>query len=197
MFQAAITVGTLIDSVAEGMGLYTEIDRSVYRDVLNECLCTLYSDVIDERAMCLVKSDNGLITYRAITVPQGQSAVRAADVRAVLYRDRPLQYLPPDKFHLVVTADGDFYTLKADGIYLTPTRSTTDLQILYTVRPQRYGAGDEGAAVPFPNEYLSLLRAKLRGEAYKLANEDGFAAKWLGEYNNALAAFAAAYGRKE
>lgn len=196
MFQAAITVGTLIDSVVEGMGLYTEIDRAAYRDVLNECLATLYIDVIDERAVCIAKSVEGVITYKSITVPTGQSAPRAADIRAVLYRDRPLQYLPPDKFHLVVTADGDFYTLKADGIHLTPTRSTTDLQVSYTVRPQRYGAGDEGAAVPFPNEYLSLLRAKLRGEAYKLANEEAFAAKWLGEYNNSLAAFAAAYGRK-
>ncbi len=195
MFFAAITIGTLIDSVIDGMGLYTELDRSVYLDILNETLANLYRDVIDERAYARVKSIEGKIAYKAITVPIGQAAPGAIDIRGVLYQDIPLQYLPPDKFALVVTADGNFYTLKEDGIHLIPTRSTIELQVLYTVRPQRFGAGDENAAVPFPNEYLSLLRAKLRGEAYKLANEDGFAAKWLGEYNHSLTAFAAAYGR--
>jgi hypothetical protein len=45
--------------------------------------------------------------------------------------------------------------------------------------------------LPIPDEYLSLLRAKLRGEIFKLANEDSLAAKWLGEYNALLPAFAA------
>lgn len=196
MYQSSITVGTLIDSVKESMGLYTDIDRAFYRDTLNECLAVLYREVIDERAHARVKSVEGRIAYKTISVPLGQATPGAIDIRGLIYQDIPLQYLPPDKFPLVVTADGNFYTLMEDGIHLTPTRSTTELHVMYTVRPQRYGAGDEGATVPFPNEYLSLLRAKLRGEAYKLANEDGFAAKWLGEYNHTLAAFAAAYGRK-
>ena len=197
MFQASISVGALIDSVAEGMGLYTEVDRSVYRDILNECLCTLYSTVIDERAMCTGESVNGTIFYNRLTVPAGQSDIRAGDVRGVLYGERPLQYVSAELFPLVATADGDFYTLKEDGIYLSPARSGAVLQVLYTVRPRRYKAEDEEETLPFPNEHLSLLRAKLRGEAYKLANEDGFAAKWLGEYNTTLAAFAAVYGRKD
>lgn len=195
MFQASITVKQLIDDVADGMGLYTEIDRAVYRDILNECLCQLYSDVVDERGMSEAVSRDGVIAYRDLPVPTGQAGIRAADVRGVFYRHQPLLCLPPDKFPIVTTADGNFYSLMADGIHLTPTRSTVVLQVAYTVRPQRVGATDENAAVPFPNEYLSLLRAKLRGEAYKLANEDAFAAKWLGEYNNGLAAFAAACRR--
>lgn len=196
MFQSSITVGKLIEQVEQEMGLYREIDRTVYLTALNECLCRLYKEVIDERASAYCVSEEGKISYGSIPIAAGQESVRAADIRGVRYAETPLQYLPPDKFATVKSADGDFYTTKKDGIYLTPTRSTTKLFITYTVCPQRFGAGDLNGAVPFPNEYLFVLRAKLRGEVYKLANEDALAAKWLAEYNEGVAAFAAAYGTK-
>ncbi len=196
MLHSSITVGKLIEQVEKDMGLYKEIDRAVYLDALNECLCRLYHEVIDERASAACLSKDGKIAYGDIPVGTGQDGVRATDIRGVRYAEKPLQYLPPDRFGAVKSADGDFYTTKKDGIYLTPTRSTINLYVTYTVRPQRFGAGDMNGAVPFPNEYLFCLRAKLRGEAYKLVNEDALSAKWLAEYNEGVAAFAAAYGAK-
>ena len=196
MLHASITVGKLLEQVEKDMGLYEEIDRAVYLDALNECLCRLYGEVIDERVSAFCVSNEGKIAYGDIPIAAGQDGVRAGDIRSVRYAEKPLQYLPPDKFDTVKSADGDFYTLRREGIYLTPTRSTTKLYVTYTVRPQRFGTGDVNGAVPFPNEYLFVLRAKLRGEAYKLVNEDALAAKWLAEYNEGVAAFAAAYGTK-
>lgn len=196
MLHSSITVGRLLEQVEKDMGLYQEIDRTVYFDALNECLCRLYNEVIDERASALCVSDEGKIAYGNIPTVAGQDSVRQTDIRSVRYAEKPLQYLPPERFDAVKSTDGDFYTVKRDGIYLTPTRSTTKLSVTYTVRPQRFGAGDLNGGVPFPNEYLFLLRAKLRGEAYKLVNEDALAAKWLAEYNEGVAAFAAAYGAK-
>jgi len=43
--------------------------------------------------------------------------------------------------------------------------------------------------VPVPREFLFLVESKLRGEIYKLANEDNLAAKWLNDYNNGLETF--------
>lgn len=40
-------------------------------------------------------------------------------------------------------------------------------------------------------EYLDMVRAKVRGEAYKFANEDALAAKWLNDYNQQLEYFRA------
>ena len=42
-----------------------------------------------------------------------------------------------------------------------------------------------------PVEFIDLVKAKLRGEAYKLANEDNHAAKWLNDYNTLLETFKA------
>ena len=196
MLHSSATVGKLLEQVEKDMGLYTELDRTVYLDALNECLCRVYHEVIDEREAVTCVSKEGKIPYSDISVKSGQDAVRATDIRSVRYDEKPLQYLPPDRYAAVKTPDGDFYTLKKDGIYLTPTRSTASLHVTYTVRPQRFGTGDLNGGVPFPNEYLYVLRAKMRGEAYKLVGEDALAAKWLTEYNEGIAAFAAVYGTK-
>lgn len=41
----------------------------------------------------------------------------------------------------------------------------------------------DGDTVPLPYEFVELVKCKLRGEAYKLINDDGVAAKWLSEYD--------------
>jgi hypothetical protein len=38
-------------------------------------------------------------------------------------------------------------------------------------------------------EWLDLLAARMRGEAYKVANEDGLAGKWMNDYNMQLESF--------
>ena len=43
--------------------------------------------------------------------------------------------------------------------------------------------------VMVPLEFIDLVKAKLRGEAYKLANEDVLSAKWLNDYNILLENF--------
>ena len=42
-----------------------------------------------------------------------------------------------------------------------------------------------------PYEFLDMVKAKLRGEAYKIANENSIAANWLNDYNAILMDFRA------
>jgi len=42
-----------------------------------------------------------------------------------------------------------------------------------------------------PIEFIDLAKAKLRGEAYKVANEDSLAAKWINDYNMLVETFKA------
>ena len=49
----------------------------------------------------------------------------------------------------------------------------------------------DNSNVMVPLEFIDLVKAKLRGEAYKLANEDDIAAKWLNDYNILLETFKA------
>ena len=40
-------------------------------------------------------------------------------------------------------------------------------------------------------EFIDLAKAKLRAEAYKVANEDNLAAKWINDYNVLVETFKA------
>lgn len=60
--------------------------------------------------------------------------------------------------------------------------------MIYIVRPAIKTSTSDGE-IALPLEWLDMLGAKMRGEAYKVANDDGIAAKWLADYNQQLASF--------
>jgi hypothetical protein len=70
------------------------------------------------------------------------------------------------------------------------------MTIVHIVKPAlvtvtSHGNISEGVNVMVPIEFIDLVKSKLRGEAYKLANEDALAAKWLNDYNTLLETFRA------
>jgi hypothetical protein len=68
-------------------------------------------------------------------------------------------------------------------------------RVIYYVRPALVNVDDNDniidVNVMVPVEFIDLVKSKLRGEAYKLVNEDGIAAKWLNDYNVYLETFKA------
>ena len=62
-------------------------------------------------------------------------------------------------------------------------KPVSEMTIVYFARPAVKTSNQPGN-VMVPYEFTDLVRAKLRGEAYKLCNEDAVAAKWLSDYNS-------------
>ena len=191
MLTARTTARTLIDGVMGDMGLYTKFERAVYREILNETIARLYNEVIEEIAEARGVSVDGALILSDIPVPKDVAPIREADVLGVRKGDTHFRRVSPKLFGFLDSEDGSFYALQEEKIRLTPTWTTHGLFVTYRVRPLPFTKDNEERALPVPDEYVSLLRAKIRGEIYKLANEDELAAKWLGEYNLTLASFAA------
>ena len=68
------------------------------------------------------------------------------------------------------------------------------LRIVYHVRPKLKTVvndivSDSDGNVAVPIEFIDLIKAKIRGEIYKIANEDALSAKWLNDYNVLLENF--------
>ena len=75
-----------------------------------------------------------------------------------------------------------------------PYPDADEIRIIYNARPALKRADNDAFGneeIYIPPEFLPMLAARLRGEAYKLANEDALAAKWLSDYNAQLDDFKA------
>lgn len=86
----------------------------------------------------------------------------------------------------------DAYYKELDGMGVSLPSAPDEVTVMYCVRPalkKKDLTGDE--TVKVPAEFIDLVTAKLRGEAYKLSNEDALAAKWLNDYNILLETFKA------
>ena len=70
-----------------------------------------------------------------------------------------------------------------------------EITIVYFVKPALITVTEtdeiNDANVMIPVEFIELAKSKLRGEAYKLANEYDFSAVWLNDYNILLESFKA------
>ena len=67
-----------------------------------------------------------------------------------------------------------------------------EFKVVYIVRPKlKTTSNYEITHVMLPAEFIDLAKAKLRGEAYKLANEYELSAMWLNDYNTLLETFKA------
>ena len=84
---------------------------------------------------------------------------------------------------------GTYYKLR-NGIAMNLRKEPDKLKFIYIVRPElKTEENYESLTVKIPVEFIDLAKAKLRGEAYKIANEDSLAAKWLNDYNILLETF--------
>lgn len=86
----------------------------------------------------------------------------------------------------------DAYYKELDGMGVNLPSAPDKITVMYCVRPAPKSkdlTGDE--TVKVPAEFIDLVASRLRGEAYKLSNEDALAAKWLNDYNVLLEAFKA------
>jgi hypothetical protein len=87
----------------------------------------------------------------------------------------------------------DTYFKDGEKIGLHLSKLPDSITLVYNARPAIKTKVNKTNLDPVmvPDEFLDLVKAKLRGEAYKLANEDSLAAKWLNDYNVLLEDFKA------
>ena len=80
-----------------------------------------------------------------------------------------------------------YWTDYSGNLVLNTPDMPAYLTIIYRLRPSLKVTGDEMIALPV--EWLDMLAARMRSEAYKIANEDGISGKWMQDYNMQLESF--------
>lgn len=190
MFNSGIKAKDLIAQIVDEADVAYPISNQNYIQWLNALEQLLYTEVIQEQGEIEFTGDfNSPIAIDTLDVPDGENAVRFEDIHAI-YADKT-QLIESTVASGVIFPD-TYYKIQ-NNIGLNLKNTPEKLKIIYYVRPalKTVDTSDNISEenVMLPVEFIDLAKSKLRGEAYKLANEDSIAAKWLNDYNVLLETF--------
>lgn len=189
MFDSGISVKELVDELIAEVDVALDIPKATYVTWLNSLQQMLYTEVIKEQSQNEFQFGSTL---------GGRLALSA---KAFSFEDIVAMYVDGVQLMKSTPASGKIFpnTFYKDGdsneVYFNAEFSTEDevFRIVYLVKPKliKVNENDEidDSNVMLPIEFIELAKSKLRGEAYKLANEFDYAANWLNDYNNLLETF--------
>lgn len=183
MFNSGKSVAELITELRDEVDIALEIPTSTYLVWLNSIEQLCYSEIIKEQREITIANPSHTILLTSLTVSEDEAPVRFEDIYAV--------YADGVQLMKTTLASGrifpDTYYKQMDDLGLNLPYMTKELKVIYFVRP-KIKTSEEGS-VMMPIEFIDLVKAKMRGEAYKLVNEDALAGKWLNDYNVLLETF--------
>lgn len=198
MFNSGIKVKDLVAELKNTeVDIALDIPNLTYVTWLNALQQLLYREVIKEqRKWVFTNPFQNPISILSIKPQTGENQPIFEDIHAVYAGE--CQLIKSTLSSGVIFPNTYFKDNNDIGYSIQAEHD--NLTIVYYVRPAIIEVSDvydeatndypiDESFVMFPIEFIDLVKSKLRGEAYKLVNEDGIAAKWLNDYNILLETF--------
>ena len=191
MYNSGISTADLIKSVKSEIDIEIPIsDESWYRWI-NAVEQFVYTEILSLFVSTVVYSDQfegkTLEIYKHFPSKNGWSEPSYDDIVKVYADDTELERTSVVS-GIVFDDKPMYYTDYAGNIKLCIPFEATQITVIYKIRPV-LKVKDDSSKINLPVEYVDMLAARLRSEAYKIANDDGQAAKWAAEYNAQLENF--------
>lgn len=189
MFDSGIKASALIEQIENEADIAISIAKESYVSWLNALEQLLYTELIQEQGKIELDGVKGsVIGIDTLNVPNGENAVRFEDIHAI--------YADQTQLTLSTVASGvifpDTYYKIGNDIGVNLKKEPEKVKIVYFVKPELKTTDNISTKnVMIPVEFIDLAKAKLRGEAYKVANEGELAAMWINDYNVLLETFKA------
>ena len=182
MFDSGISAKDLVEELKN-----TEIDIALaipdetYVQWLNALQQILYTDVIKEQKKITLEA--------TMSSPVSLDGLKGENENEIRFEDIYAVYADGVQLKRTTLTSGAIFpnTYYKDNNCLGYNTELTPITIVYLVKPALVSMSKGNVMLPI--EFIDLAKAKLRGEAYKLANEDNIAAKWLNDYNVLLETF--------
>ena len=190
MFDSGIKAADLIREVKSEVGVAPEIPDGTYLTWLNALEQLLYSEIILEQNKIVTGGPQSdvIVLSDIFTLPEEESlefeAIHA--IYAYFGGEFQTQLIKSTVASGAIFKDTFFKIGQNIGINLSRTAET--ITVVYIVRP-KIKTAEQNVFVPY--EWIELVKTKLRGEAYKLRNENQISEKWLNNYSELLENFKA------
>lgn len=189
MFDSGVSAEELIQGIIDEADIELPVPLETWVLWLNQLEHLLYSEIIKEQKKTdLEPNETGV--YKMSDIPQSEeeAPILAEDI-CFVFADR-MQLMKSTVASGVVFPDT--WYIDGNDLCIRPHIEPEHIAVIYYVKPKHKAVDGEsitGGNVRVPYVFLDMVRARLRGEAYKLANEDTLAAKWLNDYNVLLENF--------
>lgn len=190
MFNSGISLKSLVNELKNEVDIAIPISNASYVTWLNALEQLLYTECIQEqKEIVLGEPSENEIDIASLELSEDESPVRFEDIYTIFADGTQL-------IKTTLTSGAIFpntFCKKENNICYNTVKQPQELKIIYFVKPALKEVDESDIIrdgnVMVPIEFVDLVKAKLRGEAYKVANEDALAAKWLNDYNILLETF--------
>ena len=195
LYDSAVTTANFILGLRDELDIASIIPDSAFIRWLNTVEQTVYTELIREmRSVHLtvdyVDGDTPSFSLSDIVPSDGEDPVIFDDILKVYVDGIEL-----DRVSLISGTTFDnlgMYYIDGGRVMVKTLVPASEVTVIHVVRPVKK-AVENGElpieTVKLPAEWLEIAASRLRGEAYKLANDDNLAAKWLNDYNLYLEQF--------
>ena len=191
MYDSGIAARTLISNVSSEADITIPIDSESWYRWINAVEQFVYTEILNEYTSVTlnyaeltndtINLNNDIITANGCAAPNFDDIIkiyadeteldRTSVISGLIFVDKPL-----------------YYTDYSGNIKMNLTGYPENIVIIYRLRPElKSSLTDRNINIPI--EFIDMLAARMRGEAYKIANEDNLSAKWLSDYNIQLESF--------
>lgn len=191
MFESSIKASTIVAEIMAEADIAPDIPDESFYTWIDEAEQLLYSEIIKEIWESKLENAVSPVAFDGLKADNSADTPRFEDVYAVYAGKTQLMHVTPvggNTFPNTYWKENVKIGFKTDG--------DNTLRIFYFVRP-RLKINNTEDTVKLPPEWVCIIRAKLRGEAFKLVNEDNAAAKWLNDYNVLIEQFKQYMGRRQ
>ena len=183
MFESNITVKRLLDELKNEVDIAVPVSDETYIAILNTLEQLLYTELIQEQRIISLSEEKFPLAIEDLLV-EDEATIRFEDVYSVYAGETQLTKTTAQS--AAIFAD----TFYKDGNKIAVNTRKKPTKIVYFVKPALKTVETmESDTVKLPYEFVELAKAKIRGEIYKIVNEDEHAAKWLNDYNVLLETF--------
>lgn len=191
MYDSGIAARTLISNVSSEADITIPIDSESWYRWINAVEQFVYTEILNEYTSVTlnyaeltndtINLNNDITTANGCAAPNFDDIIkiyadeteldRTSVISGLIFVDKPL-----------------YYTDYSGNIKMNLTGYPENIVIIYRLRPElKSSLTDRNINIPI--EFIDMLAARMRGEAYKIANEDNLSAKWLSDYNIQLESF--------
>lgn len=189
MYHSGITVADAIGMLTEEVDIVGDIPVSSYLRWVSSLEHLIYSDLlVDERRAEAVAEAGGVIRLSELSSAEGEKIPTFDEITKV-YRDGEELTRAGLATACQFGNDKAFYVKDGEGIMVSVfgEGEGDTFTLVWRAIPAVKTSSSEEILVPYA--FLDMVLAKMRGEAYKLANDDTQAAKWLGDFNAQMESF--------